>query len=52
MKETTKAKIHEGKVVNAYGNQITWICVEGSECQHTLAEDAKNFDQRNTGQAR
>ena len=41
MKETTKAKIREGKVVSAYLNQITWICVEGNECQHTLAKDAE-----------
>ena len=41
MKETAKAKIHEGKIVSAYGNQITWICVEGDDWQHTLAKDAK-----------
>ena len=41
MKETTKAKIREGKVVSAYSKQITWICVDGNECQHTLVEDAK-----------
>ena len=41
MKETTKAKNREGKVVSAYLNQITWICVDGDEWQHTLTKDAR-----------
>lgn len=41
MKETTKAKIREGKVVSAYLNQITWIGVGGDHCQHHLTKDAK-----------
>lgn len=41
MTNKEKRKQREGKVVNAYGNQITWICVTGEECQHTLTDDAK-----------
>ena len=33
--------VRKGKVVSAFGNQITWICVTGDECQHTLTDDAK-----------
>ena len=41
MANKEKRKQREGKVVNAYGNQITWICVTGDECQHTLTDDAE-----------
>lgn len=40
MNETTKARTVNGKVVSAYGNQITWICVEGVGRQHFLTKDA------------
>ena len=38
MKETKPAT--RGKIVNAFTNQITWLCDEGNEQQHTLAEHA------------
>lgn len=41
MNETTNTKTVKGKVVSAYGNQITWICVEGVGRQHFLTKDAK-----------
>lgn len=37
----TGSKIRKGKLVNAYGTQITWISVEGDECQHILTQDAR-----------
>ena len=37
----TNPEILEGKIVNAFGNQITWICSEGNERNHTLVEGAK-----------
>lgn len=40
MKEA-KPTILAGKIVNAFTNQITWICVNGNEQQHTLTKDAK-----------
>lgn len=37
----TKPEKQEGKIVSAYGNQITWICVDGDDWQHILRTDTK-----------
>ena len=39
MKEI-KPAIRAGKIVNAFTNQITWLCDEGNEQQHTLTKGA------------
>ncbi|MDB2686836.1 hypothetical protein N9Y42_06450 [Mariniblastus sp.] len=36
----TQPVIRAGKIVNAFTNQITWLCDEGNEQQHTLAKGA------------
>ena len=37
----SKPTSRAGKIVNAFTNQITWLCDEGNEQQHTLAEGAR-----------